>query len=255
MDKPQGQTDDGVLLLLQIRDIDDPMREQEVACFGTAIEGNWRLTTHSLLDGAPSEQQLREARAVLIGGSGDYSVVTGGPWLEEALEAMRMLVEWGTPTFASCWGFQAMARALGGVVVTSEAHAELGTVELELTEAGRRHPLTSALPPKFMACMGHHDMVVELPQQAQLLASSRKVKNQAFAIPGKPIIATQFHPELQRSELVQRIEAYPQYLAAATGETVESFQARCVETPEANQLIGRFLEALQRAESGGIFMQ
>ena len=98
-------------------------------------------------------------------------------------------------------------------------------------------------------------MVAELPSEAQLLASSEAVKNQAFAIPGKPIIATQFHPELQLRELMERVEAYPQYLRAATGETVESFRARCVETPEANQLIARFLSALQRADTGGIFMQ
>ena len=39
----------------------------------------------------------------------------GGPWLPAALDAMVALHETGKPTFASCWGFQAMARALASL--------------------------------------------------------------------------------------------------------------------------------------------
>lgn len=107
------------LLLLQVRNPDDPIREHEVSCFSRALgTGNGQLQIFDLLAGAPSPAQLDAVDVVLIGGSGDYSVVRGGAWLPAALEAMVGLYESGKPTFASCWGFQALARALGGEVVT-----------------------------------------------------------------------------------------------------------------------------------------
>ena len=61
---------------------------------------------------------------MLIGGSGAYSATGEGKWLDRTLDLLRDLVEASQPTFASCWGFQAMARALGGHVVTDLQRAE-----------------------------------------------------------------------------------------------------------------------------------
>ena len=124
-------------LLLQVRNADDPMREQEVRCFAEALRCDpSQIAVFDLLSGAPTPRQLRPYDVVLLGGSGDYSVAAGGPWLEAALDAMRELLDLGKPTFASCWGFQAMARALGGLVVTDLRRAEVGTVSIRLTTQG-----------------------------------------------------------------------------------------------------------------------
>ena len=234
-------------LLLQVRNSDDPMRQQEVDCFARALDCRpQQIQVFDLLSGVPTVDQLNHVDVVLLGGSGDYSVAEGGDWLEVALEAMRELYELSKPTFASCWGFQAMAKALGGEVVTDKAHAELGTVEVFLTEAGRRDPLFGPLGDRFLAPMGHQDCVVQLPPQAERLASSEKVQNQAFRIPGKPIYATQFHPELDRAGLIQRVHAYPQYVESITGESIRQFTERCQETTATNLLLGRFMSQLQQ---------
>jgi GMP synthase-like glutamine amidotransferase len=52
--------------------------------------------------------------------------------------------------------------------------------------------------------MGHEDIVIEIPPQATLLASSKKVTNQAYRFNDAPIYCTQFHPELNRSDLLRR---------------------------------------------------
>ncbi|MFG0261332.1 MAG: type 1 glutamine amidotransferase, partial [Novipirellula sp. JB048] len=105
-------------LLLQVRDADDPMCAQEVDCFARALGCDaQRIRVFDLLSGVPTVEQLDQVDVVLLGGSGAYSVARGGDWILPALEAMRELFELGKPTFASCWGHQAMAQALGGEVV------------------------------------------------------------------------------------------------------------------------------------------
>jgi GMP synthase (glutamine-hydrolysing) len=235
-------------LLLQVRNPDDSMRTQEVQCFAKALGCQPdQIRVFDLLAGVPTVKQLDQVDVVLLGGSGDYSVAEGGDWLEVALEAMRELYELSKPTFASCWGFQAMARALGGEVVTDRARAELGTVHVQLTDAGRDDPLFGPLGDRFLAPMGHQDCVVRLPAGAERLAFSEKVQNQAFRIPGKPIYATQFHPELDRAALIERVYAYPQYVESITGDTVDQFAEKCQETEATNQLLGRFMDQLRAA--------
>lgn len=230
-------------LLLQVRDDRDPMRDQEVRCFARALRcAPEQIEVFDLLSGAPTLRQLRQWDAVLLGGSGEYSVAEGGPWLPSALLAMRELYDLSKPTFASCWGFQAMAKALGGEVVTDASRAELGSVVVNVTESGRKDKVFRNAGEQFLAHMGHQDVVTSLPNDAVLLASSELVTNQAFRLRNKPIYATQFHPELDRDALIERIEAYPQYVEEIAGTTVEEFErAHCQNTPIAEQLLRDFI--------------
>ena len=226
------------------------MRLQEVGCFARTLGcPQDRIHVYDLLSGAPTADELAEFDIVLLGGSGEYSVAEGGPWLPAALDAMRELYDIGKPTFASCWGFQAMSRALGGEVVTDPSRAELGTVKVRATEAGRSDPLFANLGDEFPAQMGHQDIVQRLPDDAILLASTDRVTNQAFSFSDKPIYCTQFHPELDRAGLIQRVEAYPQYVENIVGTTLEDFvRGHCFETPETGQLLKRFAESVMSAE-------
>lgn len=230
-------------LLLQVRDPTDPMREQEVRCFAAALQCEAsQIMIHDLLSGRPSTQQLRQADIVLVGGSGNYSVVTGGPWLEDALATMRELVEQDFPTFASCWGFQALCLALGGSVVTDVSLAEIGTHDLQVTAEGATDPLFAKLLPVFAAQMGHQDIVTVLPEQAVLLASTSQVKNQAIRIRGKRIYGTQFHPELSLACLTERLYAYPQYVESVAGVSIDKFVATCRPAPQSQQMLPWFVE-------------
>ncbi|MCG8450004.1 MAG: type 1 glutamine amidotransferase [Pirellulales bacterium] len=228
-------------LLLQVRDPQDPMRSQEVGCFARAIGCDENtIGTLDLLTQRLTATVLEESDAVLIGGSGDYSAAGQSPWLEQTLGDLRLLHELRKPTFASCWGFQALARALGGRCIHDPAHAELGTIELKLTEAGRQDRLFGAIDSPFLGQAGHEDHVVELPQDALLLASSDLVKNQAFKFVDAPIYCTQFHPELDRDALLSRVETYPRYVERIAGATLEEFAQQCVDTPGTRLLLKRF---------------
>ena len=219
------------------------MCPQEVGCFTRALQcAPEQIRTFDLLNGRPSHRQWDAVDMVLLGGSGDYSVAQGGPWLERVLDTMRDLHARSKPTFASCWGFQAIAKALGGDIVTDLARAELGTLKLRLTEAGEHDPLFGPLGPTPLVHMGHQDIVESLPADAVLLASTDRVENQAFCFAGKPIYCTQFHPELTVLSLIKRLRAYPEYVAKIAGMPLDAFLQTLAETPETNALLRRFVQ-------------
>lgn len=230
-------------LLLQVRNPDDPMSGHEIECFERCFDlAPGQIEIFDLLGGAPSARQIESVDVVLLGGSGDYSVARGGTWLPAALDAMVGLHEVGKPTFASCWGFQAMARALGGEVVTDRERAEVGVTWMRLTDAGLADPVFGPLGRDFQALAGHEDHVVSLPPGAVRLASSDRSENQAFHFPGKPIYCTQFHPELDKAGLISRIAMYPVYLPLAGASTLDELDARTPELPETEGVLRRFLQ-------------
>lgn len=247
-------------LLLQTRNAGDPMAAQEVRCFARALECEISaINVFDLLSSAPSIDILKQADMLLLGGSGHYSVATiasdlsepdrprlRSEWLERALDTLREIHRIAKPTFASCWGFQAMARAMGGQCVNDVPNAEVGTIELQLTEAGRADPIFGALPHKFAAQAGHEDHVVQLPPDAELLASSSRVTEQAFRFVGRPIYCTQFHPELDRAAMLERVIAYPEYIARIARISFDDFVQSVRETPEANSLLRRFVNHFLR---------
>ncbi len=233
-------------LLLQIRDANDPIGPQEVDCFAKTLGcGNGDIATLNLLNERLTTAKLDAVEAVLIGGSGDYSAAGESEWLENVFSDLRMLVDTRKPTFASCWGFQAIARALGGRCIHDPAHAELGTIELTLTTAGHADPLFGELGSPFLGLAGHEDHVVELPPGAILLASSATVAQQAFKLAEAPVYCTQFHPELELATYLERVAAYPQYVEKIAGTTLEVFGQQCQDTPQSRQLLSRFARLVE----------
>ena len=240
-------------LLLQIRNADDPMAGQEVRCFAKALDGDASaIRVFDLIGAAPSTEVLQQVDMVLLGGSGHYSVASQSsdpnvplrspePWIERTLDALREVHRILKPTFASCWGFQAMARAMGGECVKDIPNAELGTVELKLTAAGRDDPVFGALPQEFAGHAGHEDRVTRLPADAELLASSNRVREQAFRFRDRPIYCTQFHPELDGAAMLERVIAYPEYIERIARVPFDEFVGSVRETPEANSLLRTFV--------------
>lgn len=238
-------TDSLRFLLLQVRDLDDPMRIHELQAFAAALGvAADRFTPIDLLSTRPTTGQLDATDVVLLGGSGEFSAAAEGDWIEQSLDVLRELATRRQPTFASCWGFQAMARALGGTVIHDPATAEVGTHELFLTEAGQHDPVFAPLGQRFLAQMGHEDCVSILPESVTLLACSQRNKYQAYRLDDAPIYCTQFHPELSRTDLQARVEAYPQYIERIAGMPAEEFIETLSETTGSAALLCRFVETV-----------
>ena len=125
-------------------------------------------------------------------------------------------------------------------MVTDHARAEVGVLPLDLTEAGKRDPVFGPIGSGFPVVIGHEDIVDELPADAVSLASSPTIENEALKFLDKPIYATQFHPELVKEDLIQRIAAYPPYLPLTGARSLEELRDITPETPGAAGLLRRF---------------
>ena len=229
-------------LLFQIRKPDDPMARHEIECFSKALDClPEHISIVDLLTETPSTGQLDAADVLLIGGSGDYSTTGDAPWLDATYDLLRSIHEQQRPMFGSCWGFQALAKALGGEVIHDMKLAELGTPEIELTAEGLADPVFGPLGDRFRVPVGHEDSVVRLPDNCTLLGKSNKA-NHILKCNDRPIYATQFHPELDRDGLVERIRVYPRYVEKIWNTTFDEFAHQCVETPKMKEILPRFLQ-------------
>ena len=184
------------VLLLQARNPEDPVREEERQSFSTKtglpLE---QIVPHDLLSGPPSIATVRRFDAVMVGGSGDYYVSKRSlPDFDAQLELLATVAATGFPMFASCFGFQILVQALGGSIVHDPVNVEVGTYDLCLTGEGLEDPLLGRLPSVFAAQLGRKDRAERLPDGVLHLASSQRSLYQSFRIPNRPIWATQFHP-------------------------------------------------------------
>ena len=239
-------TDGLQYLLLQVRNDDDPMRSQEQATFVEALGcESSQLASWNLLDGGPERDLLDVSDIVLVGGSGHYSAASDGVWLDRALASLQQIYELRKPMFASCWGFQALARALGGKTITDLDRAELGTPLVQVTDDGQRDPVFAPAGKSFPAFQGHQDRVAELPPDAIHLACSSTAPYQAFTFADRPIYATQFHPELTRHRFLERIRNYPEYVERITGQTFGEFEAGVGTAEKSQGLLSRFIDLIK----------
>ena len=83
------------------------------------------------------------------------------PEVRSQVELARQALETSIPIFGSCWGLQITAIAAGGVVAPSRNGREIVVArDIELTDAGRGHPMFSGKTTRFDAVAVHADEVV-----------------------------------------------------------------------------------------------
>lgn len=233
------------ILLLQARNTPD-MERQEQECFlerCRIVEEQLHSVNLPHMDTFPDMSILDRYDAFFIGGAGEYSATKDYDWMPFALDLIRYAHDTSKPTFGSCWGHQLIARALGGRVEHDPERAELGCHNINLTEAGKKDELFAPFPDSFLANMGHHDRVTQLPKGAIELADNHSQPNEAFRIAGKPMYGTQFHSELDRKREGERLIKYrPFYINELHSE--ETFQVvlnSLQETTEVDHLMYDFL--------------
>ncbi len=125
----------------------------------------------------------------------DVWEVAEHPWLVAEKAAIReAVIDRGMPYLGLCLGHQLLADALGGEVASAST-PEIGILEVDLTESGRRSKLFSGLPETCRCLQWHSAEVTREPTGAEVLASSPACRVQAMAI-GDRVFGIQYHVEL-----------------------------------------------------------
>lgn len=242
------------ILLVQFRD--DAMREHETSCMlrlGGLKEEH--VNTLNALEGEIDSRVIREHDAVILGGSGGYCVSEGHAWLAPTYELLREARTAGIPTLGICFGAHAMTEALGGKVEHRKADQETGSFEVRLEPGAERDALFGTLPDRFWAQLGHKDFIAELPDGAVNLARTDRAEYQAWTFPGRALYAVQFHPELTKEGLTERILYYLDQYVGDDKTALQAIIDNAKPSEEATRVLRGFVDRIRDgslAKPGGM---
>jgi GMP synthase (glutamine-hydrolysing) len=149
------------------------------------------IVPHSM----PVAEMLAKNPAAIILSGGPSSVYEpGAPTLDAGL------FDSDVPVFGICYGFQAMAQALGGTVAHTGAR-EYGRTVLE----SRGGTLLRDLPADLPVWMSHGDSVAVAPDGFSVTASTPGAPVAAFEDLTSRRAGVQFHPEVAHTEQGQEM--------------------------------------------------
>ncbi|WP_319445796.1 MULTISPECIES: glutamine-hydrolyzing GMP synthase [unclassified Mycobacterium] len=140
------------------------------------------------------EIKAKDPRAIVLSGGPASVYADGAPRLDPAL------FDLGVPVFGICYGFQAMAQALGGTVAHTGT-SEYGRTELKVT-GGQLH---SDLPETQPVWMSHGDAVTEAPEGFEVVAVSAGAPVAAFENRARQLAGVQYHPEVMHTPHGQQV--------------------------------------------------
>lgn len=138
---------------------------------------------------------------IIMGGPMSVNEIDKYPWLIEEKRLIKNAIEKQIPTLGICLGAQLIASSLGASIYPN-AEKEIGWFPIYRAE---NCPQYAFQFPKEVNVFHWHGETYDLPQNANLLASSEACVNQAFQIDTN-VIGLQFHLETTPYSLNEIIE-------------------------------------------------
>lgn len=237
------------ILLMQIRD-DDVVIAEEHDSF--ARHSGLRKEQFSLLNvfetPAFPANRVDAFDALFIGGSSNVNVLKTDqlPFIQNAAEMLFYCIEIAKPVFASCFGHQLVVKALGGEIISDADEHEMGTIPIRLTAKARTDLLYHDVPDGFLAVSVHQERALETPSGCELLAYTDMCIH-GLKVKEKPIWTTQFHPEVDKQVLVERLTRYAKKYTSGADQ-LQSVIDSAKETPESNRLLKNFVDRVLLAK-------
>ncbi|MCM3697464.1 glutamine-hydrolyzing GMP synthase [Microbacterium oleivorans] len=176
-------------------------------------------------------------------------ILSGGPssvYEEGAPQLDSAVFDLGVPTLGICYGFQVMAKTLGGEVANTGLREYGATDATIVTE----NVLLDGQPVDQNVWMSHGDQVSAAPDGFEVLARTAATPVAAFANDARKLYGVQWHPEVKHSDHGQRV--LENFLHKAAGLPADwnsdNVIAEQVEKIRAQVGSGRVISAL----SGGV---
>ncbi|MBV7433136.1 glutamine-hydrolyzing GMP synthase [Dermabacteraceae bacterium TAE3-ERU5] len=143
-----------------------------------------------------ADMLAKEPQAIILSGGPSSVYAPGAPKLDPAL------LEAGVPVLGLCYGFQAMAQALGGTVSRTGVR-EYGGTTLSAIDGSSQLLNSQDLDQKVW--MSHGDCVTEVPSSCSVVATSGASPVAAFEDPVRRLYGVQWHPEVGHSDRGQEV--------------------------------------------------
>lgn len=142
-----------------------------------------------------AEMLAKEPAAIILSGGPSSVYEPGSPQLDPAV------LDADVPVFGICYGFMAMAQALGGTVART-GQREYGRTRVAVLEPGT---LLDGLPGELVSWMSHGDEVTGAPEGFTVNARSPRATVAAFEDVERRLAGVQWHPEVMHSEHGQAV--------------------------------------------------
>lgn len=236
-------------LLIQIRDEAQTRREEVMSFANYGRIDKSQIDILNVFDTPVFDKNVaNKYDGIFIGGSSVVHITEDAhhPFLKSMTDLVQHLMAINKPIFASCFGFQFIVYATKSKtkkMLKNEDDFELGTLDIYTCDSASKDNIFKHLPKVFKAVVGHKVEVHKVPKDFTILAKTARCVH-AYKINNKNIWATQFHPELNPETFKLRLGAcrddYTDDL-----EHFNELMSQAGETPEANNLIGYFVDNLQ----------
>ncbi len=138
-----------------------------------------------------------------------------------AFSLMQEVMERDFPCLGICYGLGILGSCCNGLISKEKYSEEVGVVDIHLTGAGKKDPITKGMPGVFPAIVGHKEACQYLPPGTELLAYSATCPTQLVRYKHN-VYATQFHPELDDEGVKVRAYVYKEagYFPASEVEEI-----------------------------------
>jgi len=207
------------------------------------------------------ELHLAWEKPVMSDGKGYDGIILSGsprslvaseaePWMDDAADWLRRAAAAGVPVLGVCFGHQLIGHAWGGKVRTNPRGWEVGTVAVELTDAGAIDPLCRGIAGiggaerTLFVNQSHRDEIASLGPEMRPLARGAHTEYQSVAV-GDHVRGVQFHPEMDAG-VVRNIIAYRRQILEADSvrygtPPVEERLRQTSDTPDGERVLRNFL--------------
>lgn len=173
--------------------------------------------------------------AILVTGSA-AGVYEDHPWMDPLMDFIRWAGAARVPQIGICFGHQAVAQALGGMVRQSEKGWGIGRHEYALHQ--RPNWMNGYVGGTFALGVSHKDQVETCPPGAEIIASSPFTPHAALAYPAANAISFQGHPEFSPGAMkalysVRKGTVFPHHMVEAAEQSLTA--------PIDNDLVGQWM--------------
>ncbi len=172
--------------------------------------------------------------AWIITGSA-YSVYDNFEWIDYLRKKLHQMDKLNKPVLGICFGHQLIADTFGGKVELNPKGWELGSCEVELTDAAFDNKLFFGLSSPLSVYQSHQDVVLSIPENSILMAKNRMgiqsfVYNDCF-------YGVQFHPEFTKIVMEK-------YLDIRYEKGIIDNKPEVVESKNSHRILNNFIEKI-----------
>ncbi|VYS53313.1 unnamed protein product [Arabidopsis thaliana] len=187
----------------------------------------------------PEEKDLEKYEGFVISGS-SHDAFQDTDWILKLCDIIKKLDDMNKKVLGICFGHQLIARAKGGKVARARKGPELclGNITIVKEAVMPENYFGEEVPANLRIIKCHQDEVLELPENAKLLAYSSMYEVEMYSIKGN-FLCIQGHPEYNRDILFDIIDR-----VLAGGHIKQNFAETSKATMEKNEADRKFWQKI-----------